>query len=377
MNPWPPHVYFARCLQLGRTESQLLEALYQARTAAPQDIPPILTLRHLSVAVDVSYRLLRQVVSRRLDPYRVFFVRKRSGNGQRQICIPHPLLMTTQRWIAKHVLAVIKPSHNSFAYSPGSSIAQCASVHCCAKWLIKIDIRRFFESVSEIQAYRVYHQLAGFEPLVSFELARLSTRLFKHSARYDHTAWLSRYVKVAIGEYLNPKIGHLPQGAPTSPMLANLAMVGFDEIAKRIARKYGLEFTRYSDDLAFSTSVRDFTRDRARSFVREIYHLMPYFGLAPNTAKTVIVPPGARKVVLGLLVDTDRPRLSREFRSSLELHVFHLRKHGPASHAEKRGFESILGLRRHIDGLLSHACQIDPEYAATIRIALAAVSWPL
>ena len=87
-------------------------------------------------------------------------------------------------------------------------------------------------------------------------------------------------------------------------------------------------------------------------------------GLAPNRAKTQIVPPGARKIVLGLLVDGESPRLCREFKSKLRMHLYYLNHSmiGPGGHAESRGFDSIIGLRAHVLGLIAHARLVEPDY---------------
>ena len=76
-------------------------------------------------------------------------------------------------------------------------------------------------------------------------------------------------------------------------------------------------YTRYSDDMAFSTSLSSFNRRTAVTFVTKIFDIMRRTGFRPHTSKTVIAPPGARKVVLGLLVDRDTPRLRHELGQDL------------------------------------------------------------
>jgi RNA-directed DNA polymerase len=100
-------------------------------------------------------------------------------------------------------------------------------------------------------------------------------------------------------------------------------------------------------------------------------------GLAPNTAKTVLAPPGARKVVLGLLVDGNHPRLTKAFRDKLRMHLHFITRPdiGPAGHAERRGFTSIEGLRQHLLGLVAFAGQIDPVYGAECRAKLRSAPW--
>jgi hypothetical protein len=161
-------------------------------------------------------------------------------------------------------------------------------------------------------------------------------------------------------------------------MLANLAMVAFDEQLSVLAARHGLTYTRYADDIALSTRRQDFNRDIAARLIGQVYALMGKHGLSPNSTKTQVVPPGGRKVLLGLLVDGEVPRLTREFKSALRMHLHFLRhpEVGPAAHAARRGFAAVAGLRNHIEGLLSFARQIEPEYAKARNEELAAVHWP-
>jgi RNA-directed DNA polymerase len=102
-------------------------------------------------------------------------------------------------------------------------------------------------------------------------------------------------------------------------------------------------------------------------------------GLSPNFTKTQVVPPGARKVVLGLLVDKAVPRLTREFKANLRMHLHFLLRPdvGAAKHAHARGFAAVAGLRNHLRGLVAYAAQIEPEYASAVRSGLSAVQWPV
>jgi RNA-directed DNA polymerase len=90
------------------------------------------------------------------------------------------------------------------------------------------------------------------------------------------------------------------------------------------------------------------------------------FGLTPNDAKTVIAPPGARRIVLGLQVDGCAPRLTHDFRNNLQTHLYALTAAhiGPENHRRARGFASLIGMRRHISCLLAYAHYIEPAYAA-------------
>src|SRR6185312_12001401 len=118
--------------------------------------------------------------------------------------------------------------------------------------------------------------------LLSFQLARLCTRLPQYTKR-DESALRGRG---AVGlPYRRHASGHLPQGAPTSPMLANLVMRPLDERLDRIALDQGWIYTRYADDLAFSRNSRS-SRDDAMQLSRVVEGELVRFGLTSNRQKT-------------------------------------------------------------------------------------------
>jgi hypothetical protein len=201
--------------------------------------------------------------------YRKFAITKRSG-GKRFIHVPTPELKRVQKWITEYILKPVPVHACSFAFSKDSSIYRCASRHTGAQWLIKMDITGFFESVSEIQVYRVFREL-GYQKLVALELARISTvAVHDLSPRFSNPIWKVRKRYDAIPSYTKKVMGYLPQGAPTSPMLSNLVMRELDGIIQKLAAKAGLIYTRYSDDLTFSKRYKDFSRLQAQDFITEV-----------------------------------------------------------------------------------------------------------
>ena len=238
--------------------------------------------------------------------------------------------------------------------------------------MIKIDVRDFFESITEIDVHRVFRE-RGYQPPVAFELARSC----RHPTSYLPPRRQPHHGGGGKSIYPRTLIGVLPQGAPTSPMLANLAVRDLDEILTRLASRFGLRYSRYADDLTFSTTKKSFGRSRAKDAIGQIYQVLIDRGLSPNRAKTAIVSPGARKIVLGLLVDGNRPRLSREFRSKLRMHLYFVAHpdHGPAQHAQMRGFASVEGLRQHLLGLIAFASQKDATFADWCRTEMQRADW--
>jgi len=226
--------------------------------------------------------------------------------------------------------------------------------------LLKFDISSFFETISEREVYHVFHE-AGYSELVSFELSRLCTRVLAGEARYKKTEW--RAHGGGITQYTDERLGHLPQGAPTSPMLSNLVFKKTDNIIFDLCQSSGWFYSRYSDDISMSHSGRmPIKRADAEKMIGRMHQTLQKAGYTPNLKKTSVSPPGSRKIVLGLLVDSKAPRLSRKFRSRLEQHLYFITKYGWHEHASKLRFQSITGLYHHLKGLVSYACLIDPSW---------------
>jgi len=291
-------------------------------------------------------------------------------------------------------------------------LVEVARLHCRCRWLIKLDVQNFFESIYEPAVYRVFRDL-GYPRLLAFELTRLCTRVRPDQADDGGPGMTSNLVGrgPAFYERLkdNPEpdpyfrnrgfrardrsvevrqwgvrrpalpMGSLPQGSPTSPILANLAVRGLDEQITAIAEAYGLTYTRYADDIALSTASKTFDRDQATEVIGKVMHELDRRGLKPHATKTRIIPPGARKIVLGLMVDGVQPRLTREYRNKLRLHAYMLgdKSVAPSQHAASLKFRSVLSLRRHIEGKIAHARRVEPAWAEAIALQLKTVDWTL
>jgi RNA-directed DNA polymerase len=366
MSLWSPGAIYAHAKELGR-KHLAADVKVQAHAVQRKDLPAILTLNHLAEMTEVEYDVLRDAVRRRRDFYTEFQIKKRSG-GYRNIVCPDPQLKRIQRWISQHVLRRTTPHSASAAYAPGSSIVDAAEMHCGARWLVKIDITSFFESISEIDVYRVFRE-CGYTSLVAFELARICTRV-TDSYRYRRRPWWVIDSREQIQAYQHEKMGHLPQGAPSSPMLANLVMRGADEAITETAEKAHLAYSRYSDDLIFSTSDEDFGRPQAEQLVRDVEGILAKRGLRTNRNKTRMAPPGARKVVLGLVVNDAKPRLPKRITDGIEVHLHFAERNGIAAHASARRFNSTSGFLAHLDGLITYAEMVDAKRGKAYRTRL-------
>ncbi|EPM45452.1 reverse transcriptase family protein [Pseudomonas syringae] len=365
MNRWSPQRYLKAGRQEGVPETTLQNAVYTAKQMK-HGCPPIFSLNHLSHLTGTTYTFLHETVSRdnEEEAYKVFRLRKpnvgHSPDRFRWICAPTEDLLRVQRWINAHILSKIEPHEASYAYDNRHGVLEAAELHCEARWLIKLDLTNFFESILEPQVYELFKSL-GYQPLVAFELARLCTRL-RVSGNPDR-----RYKNKTPPEGLpytgDSRIGHLPQGAASSPRIANLVMQSLDENLQAYATENDLAYSRYADDLVFS-SKGAFDRSEATQHIKSINNCLVDEGFWLNKAKTKIITPGTRKIVLGLLVDGKKPRLPKSYKKYVSDHLYYLSHPtiDAMAHAESRGFQSLQGLINHVSGKIAYGFSIEPDW---------------
>ncbi|MGX1181553.1 RNA-directed DNA polymerase [Pseudomonas sp. IAP-CY TE4608] len=366
MNRWSPQRY----LKVGRQDGVPEPILQNAVNTAKQmkhGCPPIFSLNHLSHLAGTTYTFLHQTVSRENEEeaYKIFRLRKpnvgHSPDRFRYICAPCEDLLRVQRWINTHILSRVDPHEASYAYDNRHGVLDAATLHCESRWLIKLDLTDFFESILEPRVYELFKSL-GYQPLVAFELARLCTRL-RVRGNPDR-----RYKNKTPPEGLpytgESRIGHLPQGAATSPRIANLVMRSLDERLQDYATEHDLDYSRYADDLVFS-SKGQFDRPTASQHIKAINDRLAEAGFWLNKAKTKIVTPGTRKIVLGLLVDGKKPRLPKSYKKYVSDHLYYLAHPtiNAMAHAERRGFQSLQGLINHVSGKIAYGFSIEPDWA--------------
>jgi RNA-directed DNA polymerase len=355
----PPHLFRRHAIALGRdprTAERTLE-IYEA--LSERGVYPVYTLGHLAQLTGAPWSYLRDVVSRRRDPYLDIERPKRDGTT-RAISSPEPVLMDVQRWVLHNILPACSVHPSSYAYQRNRSIVDCARLHLGARWLVKLDLHDFFETIHERRVYRIFRGL-GYSRLLSLELTRLCTRAGPSElVRRDRDAYQGK------APYRVEPEGSLPQGAPTSGLLANAVAMRVDSRLSKLARGRGLVYTRYSDDIVLSASD-GFSRQDASELVRQVSSVLGSEGFAAHRSKTRIVPPGARRVILGLLVDGEQVHLLPEFKRRLQIHVRGVSKFGLAEHAYHRRFTSILSLIEHVDGCIAFAASVDSAFAVKMQ----------
>ncbi|MGE3074169.1 MAG: reverse transcriptase domain-containing protein [Dehalococcoidia bacterium] len=291
------------------------ESRVRAQQLFERGLPPLGSVDTLPRIFGVSPALIH---SMRVNPeqyYRTFEIPK--AHGFRRIDAPRVALKVLQRWIHDHILTREEPSPASHAFISGRGIFSNCSAHLNRKNMMSLDISEFFQSVTHIKTVRVFDSI-GFAFPVSLQLADLCT--------------------------LNDG---LPQGSPASPMIANLTMVGIDTVLDGFAQSLGGSYTRYADDLTFSSDSHVFTE----ADVARVSDWLTDEGFRLNTRKTRRVGGGFRHEVTGLsATEKSLPprRLRRMWRK--EFHV--ARKFGLGSRAR---LEGIAGFVHQYDRALANS----------------------
>jgi hypothetical protein len=228
----------------------------------------------------------RRAADRRLRHYRYLWL-----NG-RLVEAPKPRLRAMQRQILAEILGFVPTHPAAHGFVPGRSPHTFAAPHAGQRIVIRLDVLSFFASVTAARVYGLFRTLGYPEP-VAYTLTGLCTTWTPAPVRRGAPSIPDRHYRLAL-------LGspHLPQGAPTSPALANLCGFRLDRRLTGLARTYGLRYTRYADDLAFSGSVR-----HPSTFVERVRLIAADEGFRLNPAKTRIRTAAERQALAGLVVN--------------------------------------------------------------------------
>ncbi|WP_371100881.1 RNA-directed DNA polymerase [Streptomyces sp. PU_AKi4] len=348
-----------------------------------------------------SDQFVEAVASGSIYPYTEHRIRKHRG-GLRTLHTPVPRLSQMQQEILARLETLpvgSQPHPAAFAYRRGRSVVDCAAVHLRAHTVIRLDIADFFGSIRERHVYAALKDswTCPTEPeyrigLVGNDDRRkiapryaartlatyITARLVTVSPPGPTQTWANRgtgrrsaYPKAPEQKssvrrpgpvYLHTREGFLPQGAPTSGYLSNIVMRDVDEIVTYQAESLGLRYTRYSDDMYFS-SRRLVRHDDVDRLVADVKRALEPLGMRLNAKKTYVARPGARRSVLGILVDGPAPRLTREYKRRITKHVRGAASFGIEQHRLHQDFKDLAELDAHVTGLLSFAHMVEPGWA--------------
>ena len=214
--------------------------------------------------------------------YEAFEIPKKNGE-MRTICAPSGDLKSLQTKLANVLYAYqrnIWEEHGtkpniSHAFEQGKSIITNAKIHRNKRFVLNLDLEDFFGSFH-------FGRVRGF---------------FEKNRNFE----LTHDVAIILAQLVCYQ-GVLPQGAPTSPIITNLICQSLDISLLKLAKKYKLDYTRYADDLTFSTNDKHFLENE-EAFLQEVSSEVKRAGFSINQKKTRLQFRDSRQEVTGLIVN--------------------------------------------------------------------------
>ena len=219
--------------------------------------------------------------------YKTFHIRKKSG-GLREINAPCYQLGVLLYILNTVFKAVYTPSESTMGFTEERSVVTNAQIHIGHHYVFNIDLENFFPSIPQARVWARI-QLPPFN--LPKEVANVVAGLCCHT-----NADMSRNV--------------LPQGAATSPLLTNAICDTLDRRMRGVAKRFGLHYSRYADDMTFSSMHNVY--QEGSDFRNEIKRLIEEQGFKMNEKKTRLLRDGVRQEVTGLTVN-QRVNVTRKY----------------------------------------------------------------
>ncbi|EPE3624738.1 reverse transcriptase family protein [Serratia marcescens] len=298
--PLPLFFSYPTAEQLLKALSQRLREKHSVELSRLEQLklPPLVSWSVLSVAIGVNPQFIASLIKNKSKYYRVFPISKGKGKKKRIIEAPRVGLKIIQAWIAHHlsINALLDISDSAYAFIPGKNgIYQAAKKHCNSKWVLSIDLKNFFHTIT---------------------LDKIILALVDIGYHYEQASKLAEILT------LNKR---LPQGAPSSPVISNMVFKSTDACINEFIVGKNISYTRYADDLIFSGVNEDFD---INSFKDNIIALLQSKDWIIAEDKLHIAKAPNRLKVHGFLVHELKPRLTKGYRNKIRAynHLLHAGK---------------------------------------------------
>ncbi len=265
--------------------------------------------------------------------YKQFTIKKADRKSDRLIEQPSRALKVLQRWIVRRVLDQLPTHPSAHAYVEGRSIATNAAVHRGSRYISRLDLENFFPSLTS---------------------ADIESLLKRNRISVDGSMLSDE--DILLVSLLTCRFGRLTIGAPSSPTISNKLLYDLDTRLAQIAAEHSVRYTRYADDLYFSSSQSGVLYDMCKNAEKVIAETASP-RLVINKRKTYHASRKRRMVVTGLRITPDaNVSVGRDLKRKIRV-VAHKAYH------EKLGPQELAWLR----GMLAYVSSIEPDYAERIK----------
>ena len=265
------------------------------------------------------------------DRYKTFTVKKKSG-GERTINAPVRGLKAILRPLNFVFQCMYEPHKSATGFVVGRSIVDNGKKHVGHNYVLNMDLKDFFHS---FDLYRVkfgllYH-LWNMKDFSNFK--KNHEEEFKQK---EELAFLLASLCTHPFEIDGKTQTVLPQGSPTSPTLTNILCRSLDRKLQGVADRFGATYTRYADDITFSSPHNIYKRienpvlnekGSFTDFISELERIIQEEKLAINPAKTRLQKAGYRQEVTGLKVN-EKVNVQRRYVKQIRMWIFYWEKYG-------------------------------------------------
>lgn len=290
----------------------------------------------LGISLKTLYHFSIHREKERQPHYITFAIPKRSG-AKRLIMAPKRRLKAIQRNLLNLLVEKLPVSDAAHGFRKGRNIRTGAEPHVGKRVLLHLDLKDFFPTVTfaRVRGFLIAY---GYGYRVATTLAVLMTETQRQPVELEGVVY-----HVPVG----PR--HCVQGAPTSPGLCNAILLRLDRRLGGLAKKRGLTYTRYADDLTFSGDIDLDTIHRFRTAATK---LIEAEGFIVNRDKVRVMRRSARQSVTGVIVNKVLG-LSRQERRKIRAMLHNAKKNGETP--------------PQLEGKLAYLTMLNPEQANALR----------
>lgn len=242
--------------------------------------------------------------------YKQFTIKKKTG-GLRTITAPKTKTFKMILQCLNEILkAIYTPSEYAMGFAEGRSVVTNADMHKYQNYVLNIDLKDFFPSISQARVWK-----------------RLQLKPFNFSVDISSViAGLCCMKDVVIDSNGKESVRYvLPQGAPTSPIITNMICDNLDRKLAGVAKRFGLRYSRYADDITFSSMHNVYQKDG--QFWTELNRVITEQGFVINEKKTRLQKQGSRQEVTGIIV-SNKLNVSQQYVRSIRNLLYIWDKYG-------------------------------------------------
>ncbi|HVF86864.1 MAG TPA: reverse transcriptase family protein, partial [Pyrinomonadaceae bacterium] len=321
-------------------------------------LPSFRTAAEIAAEVGIAVNELRFLAFDRktstVSHYVRFQIPKKTG-GLRHISAPMPRLKAAQHWVLHNILEKVETHDCAHGFRAGRSIVTNARPHVGAEAIINLDLQDFFPSINYRRVKGLFRAF-GYSEAAATIFGLLCTEPTTEEVELD-----GRRYFVATGAR------HLPQGAPTSPAITNILCRRFDRRMLKAADDLGFTYTRYADDLTFSTSGESLRH--LGSVLERVKAIVTHEGFSVHPDKTRVLRRSRRQDVTGVVVNR-KPNISRQELKRFRATLYQIEKDGPAGKHWGRSPDVIASLQ----GFANFVYMVNPGKGAELQQRVRAVA---